>query len=74
MVFDKIVAIIADQLDMEVSDITADSTFENLGADSLDVVDVIMTLEDEFDMEIPDEAIEGMKTVGELVKFVEDNT
>ncbi|MCC8196419.1 MAG: acyl carrier protein [Ruminococcus sp.] len=74
MVFDKIVAIIADQLDMEVSDITADSTFENLGADSLDVVDVIMTLEDEFDMEIPDEAIEGMKTVGKLVKFVEDNT
>ncbi|MCD7889961.1 MAG: acyl carrier protein [Oscillospiraceae bacterium] len=74
MVFDKIVAIIADQLDMDVSDITADSTFENLGADSLDVVDVIMTLEDEFDMEIPDEAIEGMKTVGELVKFVEDNT
>ncbi len=74
MVFDKIVAIIADQLDMEVSDITVDSTFEDLGADSIDVVDVIMTLEDEFDMEIPDEAIENMKTVGELVKFVEDNT
>ncbi len=74
MVYDKIAAIIADQLDMEESDITSDSTFEDLGADSLDVVDVIMTLEDEFDIEIPDEAIEGMKTVGELVKYVEDNT
>ncbi|MCD7771139.1 MAG: acyl carrier protein [Oscillospiraceae bacterium] len=74
MVYDKIAAIIADQLDMDVEDITSDSTFEDLGADSLDVVDVIMTLEDEFDMEIPDEAIEGMKTVGELVKYVEDNT
>ncbi len=73
MVYDKIAAIIADQLDMDIEDITSDSTFEDLGADSLDVVDVIMTLEDEFDMEIPDEAIEGMKTVGELVKFVEDN-
>lgn len=73
MVFDKIAAIIADQLDMEVEDITTESTFEDLGADSLDVVDVIMTLEDEFDMEIPDEAIENMKTVGELVKYVEDN-
>ncbi len=74
MVYDKIAAIIADQLDMDLSDISAESTFEDLGADSLDVVDVIMTLEDEFDMEIPDEAIEGMKTVGELVKYVEDNT
>ncbi len=74
MVFDKIAAIIADQLDMDLGDITSESTFEDLGADSLDVVDVIMTLEDEFDMEIPDEAIEGMKTVGELVKYVEDNT
>ncbi|MCD7847773.1 MAG: acyl carrier protein [Oscillospiraceae bacterium] len=73
MVFDKIAAIIADQLDMDLSDITSESSFEDLGADSLDVVDVIMTLEDEFDMEIPDEAIEGMKTVGELVKYVEDN-
>ncbi len=74
MVFDKIAGIIADQLDMDVEDVTSESTFEDLGADSLDVVDVIMTLEDEFDMEIPDEAIEGMKTVGELVKYVEDNT
>ncbi len=73
MVYDKIAAVIADQLDMEVEEITAESTFEDLGADSLDVVDVIMTLEDEFDMEIPDEAIEGMKTVGDLAKYVEDN-
>ncbi|MCD7823568.1 MAG: acyl carrier protein [Oscillospiraceae bacterium] len=74
MVYDKIAAIIADQLDMDVEDVTSGSTFEDLGADSLDVADVIMTLEDEFDIEIPDEAIEGMKTVGELVKYVEDNT
>lgn len=73
MVYDKIAAVIAEQLDMDVEEITAESTFEDLGADSLDVVDVIMTLEDEFDIEIPDEAIEGMKTVGDLAKYVEDN-
>ena len=45
---------------------------DDLGADSLDIVDLVMNLEDEFDTEIPDEAIEGMKTVGDVVKYIED--
>ena len=46
---------------------------EDLGADSLDVVDLVMSLEEEFDIEIPDEAVEGIKTVGDIVKYIEDN-
>ena len=47
--------------------------FEDLGADSLDVVDMLMSLEDEFDVEIPDEEIERIRTVGELVAYIEEN-
>ena len=46
---------------------------EGLGADSLDVVDILMSLEDEFEMEIPDEAIEKIKTVGQLVNYIKAN-
>ena len=47
------------------------SISDDLGADSLDVVDLLMSLEDEFDIEIPDDEIENVKTVGDLVKFIE---
>ena len=54
--------------------LTADTSIaEDLGADSLDVVDLLMSLEDEFEIEIPDEEIENIKTVGELVKYIEGN-
>ncbi|HAN43775.1 MAG TPA: acyl carrier protein, partial [Ruminococcaceae bacterium] len=46
---------------------------DDLGADSLDIVDLVMSLEEEFDTEIPDEEIENIKTVGDMVKYIEDN-
>lgn len=74
MVFDKVREILMEQLDLEESKITMDSLIiDDLGADSLDIVDLVMSLEEEFDTEIPDEAIENIKTVGEVVKYIEDN-
>lgn len=74
MVFEKVVDIIADQLDVDVDDISSDSVItEDLGADSLDIVDLAMTFEDEFGIEIPDDAVESIKTVGDIVKLIEDN-
>ena len=74
MVLEKVKKIICDQLDIEESIITMDSVIiEDLGADSLDVVDIIMSLEEEFDMEIADEQVENMKTIGDIVKYIEEN-
>lgn len=74
MVFEKIRALIAEQLDLSEDDITIDSALiEDLGADSLDVVDLVMSIEDEFEIEVPDEAIENMRTIGDAVKFIEAN-
>ncbi|MGI5888063.1 MAG: acyl carrier protein [Oscillospiraceae bacterium] len=75
MVFEKVKNILVNQLDANPDDITLDtSIIDDLGADSLDVVDLIMSLEDEFDLEVPDEDIEGIRTVGDLVKYIEDHT
>ncbi|MEE1353985.1 MAG: acyl carrier protein [Acutalibacteraceae bacterium] len=72
MVFEKVRDILADQLDLEEDSITMDSSFiEDLGADSLDLVDLVMSLEDEFGLEVPDDAIETMKTVGDVVRYIE---
>ena len=72
MVFEIVRDILRDQLDINEEDITMESSIaEDLGADSLDVVDLIMTLEDEFDLEVPDEQVENVKTVGDLVRFIE---
>ncbi|MBR5121494.1 MAG: acyl carrier protein [Oscillospiraceae bacterium] len=74
MILEKVKKIIADQLDFDISEITAESSIaDDLGADSLDVVDMVMTFEDEFGIEIPDDAVETIKTVGDVVKFIEDN-
>jgi len=74
MVFEKIKKILADQFDIEEDSITAETNIqEDLGADSLDVVDLIMSLEDEFEFEVPDHEVENIRTVGALVQFVEDN-
>ena len=73
-IFEKIRAILAEQLDIDEDRITMDSNLaEDFDADSLDVVDVIMSLEDEFGIEVPDEAIEDLHTVGDVVRFVEEN-
>jgi acyl carrier protein len=75
MVFDKIRDIIVDQLDASADDVTAEaSIIDDLGADSLDVVDLISSVEDEFDVEIPDEEVENIKTVGDIVSYIESAT
>ncbi|NLG93639.1 acyl carrier protein [Caproiciproducens galactitolivorans] len=74
MVFEKVKAILSEQFDVEEDTITPDTSIaDDLGADSLDVVDLLMSIEDEFEIEVPDEEIDNIKTVGELVKYIEDN-
>ncbi len=74
MVFDKVKEIIVEQLDVDGDKVVNGANIQDdLGADSLDVVDLVMALEEEFDLEIPDEAVENVKTVGDLVKYIEDN-
>lgn len=73
MVFEKVKAILAEQFDEEEDNITLDTSLtEDLGADSLDLADVLMAIEDEFEVEIPDEDIENIKTVGDIVTYIED--
>ena len=73
-VFEKLQAIIADQLELDAETITPDSNvLDDLGADSLDVVDLIMSVEDEFGIEVPDEALEDIRTVEEMVKYIENH-
>lgn len=75
MVLEKVKAILAEQFDVEEDKITADTELqEDLGADSLDVVDLLMSIEDEFEVEVPDEEIENIKTVGSLVSYIEANS
>ncbi len=76
MVFEKVKEIIVDQLGIEEDEkvVAGANIQEDLGADSLDVVDLVMSLEEEFDIEIPDEAVEQIKTVGDIVKYIEDAT
>lgn len=75
MILEKLANIIADQLGVEESAVTAEANIqEDLGADSLDVVDLITTIEDEFDLSIPDEAVEEIKTVGDIVNYIEKNS
>ena len=71
---EKMEALLAGQLDVDADTVTVTSNIQDdLGADSLDVVDLVMSLEEEFDMEIPDEAVANIKTVGDIVKYIEDN-
>ncbi len=72
MVVDKVKELLASQLDMDMDKISADTDIINdLGADSLDVVEMIMMLEEEFGLVITDESIYGYKTVGEIASFIE---
>lgn len=69
--FEKIQEIIADKLSIDAESVTMEANFiEDLNADSLDIVELIMALEDELDMEIPDEDVEKFKTVGDVVNYV----
>ena len=73
MIFDKVKDILVDQLDCEEDKVTMEAPItDDLGADSLDIVDLVMSLEEEFDVEIPDDQVENIKTVGDIVKYIED--
>jgi acyl carrier protein len=61
---------LADQLGIEPEEVKMESTFENLNADSLDIVELVMAIEQEWDMEVPDEAAEAIKTVGDAVNYI----
>ena len=75
MIFEKIKAILAEQFDVEEDKISEDTDLqEDLGADSLDVVDLLMSIEDEFEIEVPDDEIENLKTVGSIVNYIEANS
>lgn len=74
MIFEKIKEILSEQLDANADDMSMDTDIAvDLGADSLDVVELLMAIEDEFEIEIPDDKIEVIKTIGDLVKYIEEN-
>ena len=75
MVFERIREIICDQLDLEEDKVTMDfDIMEDFEADSLDVVDLVMSIEDEFGLEVPDDQIENFRTVGDVVRYIEENS
>lgn len=72
-IFEKVKKIVADQLSVDPGEVTPEASFANdLGADSLDTVELVMALEEEFDIEIPDEAAEGIATVQAAVDYIQD--
>jgi acyl carrier protein len=72
-VFDKVKSIVVDQLGVDEADVSLETTFEELNADSLDIVELIMALEEEFDLDIPDEEAEKIRTVGDAVNYIKEN-
>ncbi len=74
MIFNKVKELIVDQLGAEEDAVTMEASIQDdLGADSLDIVDLIQSIEDEYDLSIPDEAVESIKTVGDIVSYIEKN-
>lgn len=74
-IFEKVKSIIVEQLGVEEEDVTPEASFiDDLGADSLDLVELIMAMEEEFDLEIPDEDAEKISTVGEAVEYIRENS
>ena len=74
MVFEEVKEILVDQLDINADDIELSSNLiDDLGADSLDAIDIVMTIEDQYSIEVPDEMIKSMKTVEDIVSFIESN-
>lgn len=74
-IFDKVKKIVTDQLGVEADKVVPEASFQNdLGADSLDTVELVMALEEEFDIEIPDEAAEQIATVQAAVSFIKEKS
>lgn len=67
----RVRGIVAEQLGVDVAEVTPDANIlDDLGADSLDVVELVMTLEEAFDIEVPDEELEGLRTIGDVERYV----
>jgi acyl carrier protein len=74
-IMDKVKDVIVDQLNVEEDDVTEDAAFiDDLGADSLDIVELVMALEEQFSISIPDEEAENIKTVGDAVDYIKANS
>lgn len=72
-IFEKVKKIVVEQLEVEADQVTPEASFTNdLGADSLDTVELVMALEEEFDIEIPDEVAEKISTVGKAVELISE--
>ena len=71
MLFEKIRAIICDYFELDEDEVTPETTFADIGADSLDMVDLAMSLEDDFRVEVTDEALERFVTVADVVEYIE---
>lgn len=73
-IFEEVKKITVSQLGVDENQVTIEASFiDDLGADSLDIVELVMALEDEFDIEIPDEETEKLKSVNDVVKYIENN-
>lgn len=73
-IFDKVKGVIVEQLNVEEDDVNEDAAFvDDLGADSLDIVELVMALEEEFGVSIPDESAEKIKSIGDAVDFIAEN-
>lgn len=73
-IFEKLKTIVVDQLGVNEENVTMEATFvDDLAADSLDIVELVMNIEEEFDLEIPDSAAEKIVTIGDVVKYIEKN-
>lgn len=73
MVFEKVVQILVDQLDADPASITmSSSVVDDLGADSLDIADIVMSIEEEFDLEVMEDQWQNMRIVGDIVRYIEN--
>jgi acyl carrier protein len=72
-VYEKVKAIVIDQLGVDEDEITPTTSFQALNADSLDIVELVMALEEEFNLDIADEEVENIQTIADIVKYVKEN-
>jgi len=73
-IYDQVKAIIVEQLGVDAEDVKTEASFvDDLGADSLDIVELVMALEEKFDLQIPDEDAEKIRKVGEAVKYIQEH-
>lgn len=71
MILEKLIKIVSEQLDIDAATISADTNLiEDLGVDSLDIVEMFMEVQDEFDIEIPDEDVDSIKTLGDMADYI----